>query len=134
MQHHVSGPFEVTMTPAAPEQKEGVTSFGRMALDKRYSGALAATGKGEMLTAVTDTKGSAAYVAIERISGTLDGRSGEFVIQHAGMMARGAEQLAMTIVADSGTRQLAGIRGTMLIKRGGGKHVYELRYELPSAD
>jgi hypothetical protein len=131
MMQRATGPFEVSMKPASPPERDGRTETGRMSLDKQYFGDLAATGKGEMLTAVTDTKGSAAYVAIERVSGTLNGRTGSFVIQHAGTMSSGSERLAISIVPDSGTEQLTGIIGELLIKIVDGKHFYELGYTFP---
>ncbi len=129
----VSGAFNVTMTPTAPTEHEGSTATGTMLLDKQYFGDLAATGKGRMLTAVTDTKGSAAYVAIERVSGTLVGKKGSFVIQHAGTMRAGVQQLTITIVPDSGTGELIGITGTMAIRMVERKHFYDLDYSLPPA-
>jgi hypothetical protein len=131
MSQRATGPFDVTIKPASSPERDGRTEIGRMSIDKQYYGDLAASGKGEMLTAVTDTKGSAAYVAIERVSGTLNGRSGSFVIQHAGTMSNGAETLAISIVPDSGTEKLSGIRGEMLIKITEGKHFYELTYIFP---
>lgn len=128
---HATGSFDVSMKPASPPEKEGRTAIGRMVLDKQYFGDLAATGKGEMLTAVTDTAGSAAYVAIERISGTLNGKKGSFVIQHNGTMRAGAQHLSIGVVPDSGTEQLTGISGKMALKVVEGKHVYELDYVLP---
>jgi hypothetical protein len=101
-----------------------------MIIDKQYFGDLG-DGKGEMLTAVTDTEGSAAYVAIERISGTLNGKNGSFVIQHNGTMSAGAQHLSVSVVPDSGTEQLTGISGTLALKVVEGKHVYELDYMLP---
>jgi hypothetical protein len=123
-----SGAFEIAMIPAGAPEKEGRTAIARIGLDKKYLGALAAIGKGQMLTAVTDTKGSAAYVAIERISGTLDGRQGSFVIQHAGTMSGGASEATIRIVPDSGTDALAGISGSLTITVVGGKHLYALDY------
>lgn len=127
----VSGVFDVTMSPAAPPEHAGRTQTARMLLDKQYFGDLAAKGNGEMLSAVTDTKGSAAYVAIERVSGTLHGKAGTFVIQHSGVMSGGAQQLAISIVPDSGTGQLEGISGTMAIRMVERKHFYDLDYRLP---
>ena len=83
-----------------------------------------------MLTAGTDVKGSAGYVAIERVSGTLQGRSGTFVLQHSGTMTRGAPQLSITVVPDSGTGQLAGLAGKMAIIIADGKHSYDFEYTL----
>lgn len=128
---HVEGTFDIKMTPAGAPQHEGRTATGRMLLEKQYAGELQATGKGEMLTAMTDTKGSAAYVAIERITGTLKGKAGSFVVQHAGTMHGGDSQLAVRIVPESGTGELAGISGRMALKQVDRQHRYELDYVLP---
>ena len=130
MQQRATGPFSVSMKPAS-EAKEGRTAMGRMLLEKQYFGDLDADGKGEMLTAVTDTKGSAAYVAIERVTGTLRGRKGSFVIQHTGTMSGGAQQLMINIVPDSGTGELTGISGKLAIRMVEREHFYDLDYELP---
>jgi hypothetical protein len=125
------GSFTVDMKPQGePGVAEGV-SLGRMSLDKRFEGDLAGTGKGEMLTALTPIKGSAGYVAIERVTGTLHGKSGSFVLQHSGTMDQGAQQLAITVVPGSGTGALAGIAGTFKLNIVQGKHFYELEYSLP---
>ncbi len=125
------GSFTVEMKPhAEPSAADGV-SLGRMSLDKRFEGDLVAIGKGEMLTALTPVKGSAGYVAIERVTGTLHGRSGSFVFQHTGTMDRGAQHLSITIVPDSGTGALAGITGTFKLSIVEAKHFYELEYSLP---
>lgn len=133
MHTHVSGSFSVTMTPAATPQRSGRTALGRMLLEKVYTGELAATASGEMLSAVTDTSGAAGYVAIEAISGVLQGRQGSFVVQHAGTMADGKQQLSIVIVPHSGTGQLEGITGTMAIRIEGGQHFYDLDYSLPAS-
>jgi Protein of unknown function (DUF3224) len=125
------GSFTVEMKPQAePSAADGV-SLARMSLDKRFEGDLAGSGKGEMLTALTATKGSAGYVAIERVTGTLHGRSGSFALQHSGTMNRGAQQLSITIVPDSGTGELAGIAGVFKLEIVDGRHLYELAYSLP---
>ena len=125
------GTFTVEMKPQAePNTAEGV-SLGRMSLDKRFEGDLVATGKGEMLTALTPIKGSAGYVAIERVMGTLQGRSGSFVFQHSGTMDQGAQRLSITVVPGSGTGALAGISGSFTINITEGKHFYEFEYSLP---
>lgn len=129
-----SGPFEVKLTPQqgdAPSPPPGGTELGRMTIDKRYDGELAGTGKGEMLTAMTGTKGSAGYVAVERVEGTLHGRAGSFALQHTGVMARGEQRLTIAVVPDSGAGDLAGLTGSMKIIIEGGKHAYEFEYELP---
>lgn len=118
------------MIPAGALEKEGRTATARLTLEKRYAGELAASGKGTMLTAVSDVKGSAAYVAIERVSGTLAGRTGSFVLQHAGTMRGGASQATITIVPDSGTGELSGIGGSLALTVVDGKHFYEIDYTL----
>ena len=129
---HASGTFEVKLTPQKPDNKEAESAnLGRMSIDKEFFGNLAATSKGEMLSAMTDIKGSAGYVAIERVTGTLHGRTGTFMVQHNGTMTRGTPQLSVTVVPDSGTGQLVGLGGTMTIKITEGKHFYELDYTLP---
>jgi hypothetical protein len=102
-----------------------------MSIDKQFHGDLEATSKGQMLTAGTEVQGSAGYVAIERVSGTLGGRSGTFALQHSGTMTRGEPQLSITVVPDSGTGQLVGLAGTMLITIADGKHSYGFDYTLP---
>jgi hypothetical protein len=131
---HASGTFEVKLTPQKPDNKEAESAnLGRMSIDKKFSGDLEATSKGEMLSAMTDVKGSAGYVAMERVSGTLHDRSGTFVLQHTATMTRGAPELSVTVVPDSGTGQLTGLAGKMTIKIEAGKHFYELDYTLPKA-
>ena len=125
------GTFTVDMKPQSePNTSDGV-SLGRMSLSKRFEGDLVATGQGEMLTALTPTQGSAGYVAIERVSGTLHGRSGSFVFQHTGTMDRGAQHLSITVVPGSGTGALAGLSGTFTLDIVDGKHLYEFEYSLP---
>ncbi|MDQ8153676.1 MAG: DUF3224 domain-containing protein [Gemmatimonadota bacterium] len=123
------GEFDVKMTPEAVDAADGIP-VSRLALDKQYRGALEGTGRGVMVSATTPVKGSAGYVAIERFTGTLHGRQGSFVMQHAGMMTRGAQQLTITIVPDSGTGALTGIKGSCGITIADGKHSYEIRYSL----
>ena len=127
MAHHVSGPFDVKLTPQTSYEE----SIGRMSMDKQYHGDLEATGKGEFLGAYGSVKGSAGYVAMEKVSGTLNGRSGSFALQHSGTMTQGEQRLSVTVVPDSGTGELTGIAGTMTIKIEGGKHFYEFEYTLP---
>jgi hypothetical protein len=131
MTNRATGPFEVsTKLQSAPEQTGGV-QLGRMLLEKQFFGDLAGTGRGEMLTAMTATQGSAGYVAIERVTGTLHGRKGSFVFQHSGTMDRGKQQLSITVVPDSGFDELAGITGNCKIDVVDGKHFYEFEYSLP---
>lgn len=125
-----NGTFEVKLTPQSAEEGEGA-ALARLSIDKRYQGDLEGTGVGEMLSARTKVAGSAGYVAMERITGALHGRSGSFVIQHDGLMNRGAPALVIHIVPDSGTGDLAGIAGSASIKIEGGQHFYEIAYSLP---
>ncbi len=120
------------MTPQS-EPEVGDSTVGRLALDKRFAGDLEATGKGQMLTAMTDVKESAGYVAIERVSGSLHGRSGTFALQHSGIMNRGVPHLTISVVPDSGTGELTGIAGTMTIDTSSGGHFYSFTYTLALA-
>ena len=124
-----SGTFEVKLSPQ--DDKTGEAGLGRMIIDKQLQGDFVGTSKGQMLTAMTSVEGSAGYVAIERLRGTLKGRKGSFVLQHTGTMNRAAQQLTITVVPDSGTEELAGLAGVMKIKIEGGKHFYEFDYTLP---
>jgi hypothetical protein len=133
MTARASGPFEVKLNPQPPDGKFEDATMGRMTIDKQFHGDLEGSSKGQMLTALTDVKGSAGYVAIERVTGTLHGRSGTFVLQHNATMSRGVPQLAITVVPDSGTGQLAGITGKMTINIVDGKHSYDFDYTLPEA-
>lgn len=125
-----TGPFEVKMAPLSTHADPPV--LGRMSLDKVYHGDLEATAQGEMLAAMTATEGSAGYVAIEKVTGTLAGRTGTFMLQHNGLMNRGAPSLVINVVPDSGTGELEGLSGTMMIIMEGGKHAYEFDYTLPA--
>jgi len=128
-----SGPFEVQLAPQPHQEGVGDPSVGRMSLDKRFHGDLEATSLGQMLATMTETSGSAGYVAMERVTGTLHGRSGSFSLQHSGTMNRGASELSVTVVPDSGTGQLAGLAGRMTILVASGKHSYEFVYTLPDS-
>ena len=132
MMNRARGPFEVKLIPQPPDDNTADATLGRMSIDKLFHGDLEATSKGQMLTAGTDVQGSAGYVAIERVSGTLHGRSGTFVFQHSGTMTRGTPQLSITVVPDSGTGQLAGLAGKMAITLDEGKHSYDFEYTLTS--
>ena len=133
MTKHAKGTFEVKVTPEKPDNKEAETAkLARMSLDKQFHGDLEATSQGEMLAA-GDAKGSAGYVAMERVNGTLHGRSGTFVLQHSGTMTRGVPKLSVAVVPDSGTGDLMGLTGSMNIIIDKGKHSYEFEYSLPDA-
>jgi hypothetical protein len=128
---HASGTFDVKLTPEAADEGADA-SLGRMSIDKQFHGDLEGNSKGYMLSsAATIVKGSGGYVAIERVTGTLKGRAGSFVLQHSGTMTRGTPQLSVTVVPDSGTGQLTGITGTFSIKIEAGKHSYDFDYTLP---
>ena len=128
---HASGTFDVKLTPQT-DDKNADPALGRMAIDKHFHGDLEGTSKGQMLTGMTEVKGSAGYVAIEKVSGTLKGRGGSFILQHTGIMNRSVPQLTITVVPDSGTGELTGLAGTFTIKiAGDGKHSYEFEYTLP---
>jgi len=109
---------------------EGAPEDGRMSIDKQFHGDLEATSKGAMLAAMGCVKGSAGYVAIERVNGTLDGREGSFALQHSGTMTRGVQELSVTVVPDTGTGELTGIAGRMKIIITDGKHSYEFDYSI----
>ncbi|MCA1581665.1 MAG: DUF3224 domain-containing protein [Acidobacteria bacterium] len=130
-----TGTFDVKLDAQTAEERTGGVAISRMSIDKHFHGDLEGTSKGQMLAAGTGVKGSAGYVAIEQVSGTLHGRTGTFVLQHTGTMTRGAPRLSVTVVPDSGTGQLAGLAGKMAIRITEGKHFYELEYTLtPQAE
>jgi hypothetical protein len=124
---HATGPFDVKLVP----QPADGTPLGRMTIDKQFHGDLEATSKGQMLAFSTDVKGSAGYVAMEQVNGTLHSRAGTFVFQHRGVMTRGVPELSVTVVPDSGTGELTGLTGKMNINIVAGKHSYEFDYTLP---
>lgn len=127
-----SGTFEVKLAPQKPDNAVfEAANLGRMSIEKQFHGDLEGTSKGEMLAATTEIKGSAGYVAMERVTGVLSGREGSFILQHSGTMTRGTPQLSVTVVPDSGTGQLTGLAGKMAIKIENGKHFYEFEYTLP---
>ena len=131
MNQIAKGTFVVKVLPLVFEGQPEAGSLGRMSIDKEISGDLVATTQGQMLSAVTETKGSAGYVAIERVDGTLHGRKGGFILQHIGTMNRGAPNLSVSVVPDSGTGELVGLIGDFKIIRAEGKHSYEFNYSLP---
>ena len=123
MTKHASGTFDVKMTPQATDDQDA--AVGRFSFDKQFHGDLEGTSKGEMLAISGSVPGSAGYVAMERVSGKLNGRAGTFALQHTGTMTRGAAQLSVTVVPDSGTGELVGLSGKLDIKIVEGKHFYE---------
>ena len=124
-----SGTFEVKLNP---QDDAAVSPVGRMSIDKQFQGDLEGTSKGQMLMASSETeKGSAGYVAIEKVTGTLNGRSGTFYLQHNATMNRGVGDLNIIVIPDTGTDELVGLQGRMNIIIDAGKHSYEFDYELP---
>ena len=129
---HAKGTFDVKVIPQAPDDPAG-GPFGRLLLDKQFHGDLDGSSKGTMLAARTAVDGSAGYVALELVNGTLMGRRGSFMLQHNGTMAKGVPTLVVTVIPDSGTDQLTGLEGKMTIIIAGGKHSYEFEYTLGDA-
>ena len=127
-----SGEFDVNLQPleSAATGRDGVT-LGRLSIDKTFRGDLDAVSRGEMLSAMTPVQSSAGYVAVEQVQGTLHGKRGSFVLQHFGVTHGGENRLILEVVPDSGTGELAGLRGAMQIIIADGKHAYELDYTLP---
>jgi uncharacterized protein (TIGR02246 family) len=126
---HATGTFDVKVTP---QQDDAAKPFARMSIEKQFHGDLEGTSTGVMLAASTGIKDSAGYVALERVTGTLAGRHGSFVLQHNGLMNRGKCDLTVTVVPDSGTEGLAGLSGTMAITIAGGVHSYAFTYSFRS--
>ncbi|MGB2645877.1 MAG: DUF3224 domain-containing protein [Candidatus Acidiferrum sp.] len=132
--NHATGIFEVKITPQTSDNTPDHASLGRMTIDKQFHGGLDGVSKGQMLTAGTPIKGSAGYVAIEKVTGTLDGRGGTFILQHHATMTRGVPRLDIEVVPDSGTGQLTGLTGQMTINIVDGKHSYDFEYKLPQPE
>lgn len=128
-----SGTFTVKLTPQPSDDYFDNTQLNRLTIDKDFSGDLSGTSKGQMMSAVGTVKGSAGYVAIEKVSGTLEGKTGSFVLQHNSSMNRGVPQQSITVVPDSGTDKLTGLSGSMIISIADGKHSYDFAYTLESA-
>ncbi len=127
-----TGPFDVKLAPQTLSPVAEKSGLGRMSLDKQFHGALEATSTGEMLAFRSATPGSAGYVAMETVRGTLDGRTGTFVLQHSSTMTRGEPLQSITVVPDSGTDGLAGLAGRMVVDIApGGAHSYRFDYTLP---
>lgn len=131
MTDHVTGTFEVKITPQ--DDKSEDKTMGRMTIEKTWHGDLEGASKGQMLTGGDPTKGSAGYVAMEKVTGTLKGKKGSFIFQHSGTMDRGENELKITVVPDSGTGELEGLTGTMTIKIENGKHFYDFEYRIKCA-
>ena len=125
-----AGTFDVKLSPQPLADTQADPLLSRLSIDKQLQGDFAGVSKGEMLAARTATEGSAGYVAIERVTGTLHGKKGSFVLQHSGTVTRGTQHLEITVVPDSGTGELTGLAGTLSIRIDSGKRFYELVYSL----
>src|SRR5579864_1626073 len=136
MTQQATGSFDVKMAPQKPDSEVAqAASIARFTIDKVFHGDLEGTSKGEMLGAQTEVKGSAGYVAMERVTGVLRGRKGGFVFQHSGTMARGSLDLSVTVVPDSGTGELRGLSGKMnIIIAPDGKHSYEFAFTMERSE
>ena len=127
---HATGAFDVKLAPETVAPPD--PSFGRMSIDKTFHGPLEATSKGEMLTTGNPASSAAAYVALETVTGTLDGHAGSFTLMHSATMVRGQGTLSITVASDSGTGALTGLTGKMNIRIEAGKHDYDFDYTLPA--
>jgi hypothetical protein len=132
MTQHATGAFDVKLLPLDPAFKSDDNSVGRFSIDKQFHGDLDATSQGEMLSGMGIIKGSGGYVAIERVTGTLAGRTGTFLLQHNGTMQNGVFHLNVIVIPDSATGQLVGLDGSMQIIIKDGHHSYDLAYTLPA--
>ena len=129
---HAAGTFDVVIKPVADDDHTDGGALGRMLVDKVFHGDLEGRSVAQMLTGMSPSeKTSGVYVAVERVTATLKGRTGTFILHHTGIMDRGSQNLKVTVVPDSGTGQLAGISGTMTIDIRDGKHFYTFDYALP---
>lgn len=128
---NIRGTFDVSLKPLKTHaQGQHDINIGRMSIDKTFHGTLNAQSQGDMLSAMTAVKGSAGYVAIEQVTGTLDGKQGSFVLQHFGIMNRGSDRLILEVVPDSGTGELTGLTGSMKIEVKDGQHFYDFEYKM----
>jgi len=131
MAHRATGTFEVKVTPQPLADEQAEATLGRWSLSKQFHGDLDGTSAGEMLAAGSPATGAGGYVAIERVTGTLGGRTGAFALQHIGTMRQGQTEMRVSVVPDSGTEGLTGLDGTMEIIIDGGAHKYVFTYTLP---
>lgn len=129
MTTNARGTFDIKLQPQLDEAV-GDPTIGRLSFDKQFQGDLSGTSKGQMLATRTDSPGSAGYVAMERVVGTLGGKRGTFALQHSGTMNRGVSTLEVTVVPDSGTEELVGLTGKLAIRIEGGQHFYDFSYAL----
>ena len=125
---NAKGTFEVKLTPE--QDASGESIVGKMSIDKHFQGDIEGTSRGLMLMAGTAVQGSAGYVALEKVTASIDGKSGTFYLQHNGIMNRGEGSLKVVVIPDSGTEELTGLGGSMSIKIEDGKHYYEFDYQI----
>ncbi|MBU5414563.1 DUF3224 domain-containing protein [Serratia ureilytica] len=128
---HATGTFDIKLTRQTATAEIETAKLSRMTIDKQFHGDLTAASLGEMLAVRMDAHGSAGYVAMERVTGTLHGHKGSFVLQHSGTMNRGVSSLQLTVVPDSGTGELTQLSGSMTIEIDQGTHRYTMDYVLP---
>ena len=127
------GTFDVTMKPLPSDEIAEAAALGRMSIQKQLHGDITGSSKGQMLMTSSAVAGSASYVALERVTGTVHGKRGSFSLQHSAWMAGGQQGMTITVVPDSGTEELVGLKGTFLIIVADGKHSYEFEYSLPDS-
>ncbi|MEZ4633046.1 MAG: DUF3224 domain-containing protein [Deinococcales bacterium] len=127
----ITGKFKVRLEPLPPPPLFSHEHLNIMSIDKNFEGDLEGHSQGQMLSALTSTKGSAGYVAIERFTGTLNGKKGSFILQHHALMTRGQPQQTITVIPDSATEELEGLSGSMLIRIEANQHFYDFDYDLP---
>jgi hypothetical protein len=127
MTHHAHGTFTVNVQPLTPSPAEGLSRFS---IDKQMHGDLEATSKGEMFSGGDPKRGVAGYVAIEVVTGSLNGKHGSFALQHMASMDESGRKMSIMIVPGSGTGELKGISGTFDIQIANGQHSYDLEYRL----
>jgi hypothetical protein len=133
---HAKGSFDVKMTPAEPTDFEKANDVTRLTSDKTWHGDFEGVSHGEMITGSTASTGSMAYVAIERMTGKLSGRQGSFTFAHRASMMKGdapsAGELSVLVVPNSGTGELTGLAGSLMIHIDAqGKHTWTFDYSLP---
>ena len=135
MTRNATGPFNVKVIPQKPDNPQAeAAALGRMSLDKQFRGDLDGVSQGEMLSILDKEKGSGGYVALERVTGSLHGREGTFVLQHSASMSRGEPDLKIVVVPDSATGELTGLAGTMDIRIEAGQHYYDFSYSLGTSE
>lgn len=129
--HHASGTFDVKVVPQPLNEHGQLAGMNRLSLDKRFHGDLDAESHGEMLAIGDPKQGLAGYVAIEKVSGQLQGRRGSFALQHSSTLDHGVAHQSIIVVPGSGTEALQGLSGSLVIDIRDGQHSYRFDYQLP---